>query len=283
MPTLSTVDCLLFDLGPPAEDPLDVQAPTKGKCFGQKAPDPEWLTKFNAVNGVVTPSMLNPGQLPRKSPWASTGHHTSGRASGTVHAGTKRCPICSDCFSGIGVLKTHFIHCVARNGNPQGYCWNDALNDERRSGRKVAELYCRSNWDVDHGTETSTSDGTSSDDPESYEPSESSSDSESTTSGSVAVAPSSRHDRNHDTGASLRSRTRIDHSYRDSVTKGGDDEVADRSLDNRHINVDERAETRSKAGNPDSLLWIALMLMYVSEPTIRAARKPTGTYNSSTR
>ena len=87
----------------------------------------------------------------------------------------KGCPICGDWFPGNKAVKSHFISCVGRTGNPQGCYWNSALDGERRIGKKIDELYCSREGGKDQDTETSTSDSSSGDYPRtmSYEPSES--------------------------------------------------------------------------------------------------------------
>lgn len=182
------------------------------------------MAKFNKVNGVVSPSLLEPGQAPIKSPWVRRRDY----ASINSRIKNKPCAICGDCFKKSKQLKIHFVLCVHRNGNPQGYYWDGKLNNERRIGKELAELYCRraKGWEL--ASETSTSD-TSSDGSyhtRSYEPSKSCSDSESSSPRSLAVTSSLRKDRNPDTGSSTQRWTRTDNGEENGLSKRWDQKVA---------------------------------------------------------
>ena len=143
-------------------------------------------------------------------------------------------------------LKPHFVACVRRNGNPQGFHWDGTLNEneECRIGRAIAELYCTrdSGWDLD--SDTSTSDESSDHDSHtsSYEPSVSRSDSQSSSSPSRKVTNNVR----HDSRASVQSQAPIAHYEGDGVSKMGDNQVADRSLKIAQTSVEEQAEASLK-------------------------------------
>lgn len=106
----------------------------------------EYKVKLNAVSGVVFPSKLKRGQSPIKSPYGSTARNRDQNRD-------KTCAICGDCFTTAYRLKCHFIHCVGRNGNPQGYYWNGALDDKRRIGNEKDEEVSLSVGDVPHISE----------------------------------------------------------------------------------------------------------------------------------
>lgn len=194
----------------------------------------EWLSKFTAVNGVVLPSTLKPGALPIKT------RSRPSRDLVPVRTRTKdkACPICGDLFSRNVGLQGHFVSCVRRNGNPQGYHWNGSLDDERRVGREIAELYCRR--DVGEDVETSTSDGSS---PDihiiSY--------TEPSNSGSLAIKSSSSHNRNNCAGASTQTLTWTDRGYGDAVVEVLDERMADKEVDALRMSEGGRVRTPWKA------------------------------------
>ena len=205
------------------------------------------MNKFNKVNGVVSPSLLKPGQSPIRSPFVSRkGHSVGSRAK------DKRCPICGDGFRMPCELKPHFVVCVCRNGNPQGFYWDGTLNEneECRIGRAIAELYCTRDGggDLDSGTSTSDKNSDHGYHMSSYEPSVSRSDSQSSSSPSRAVTPNKRHDCNHCTGASFQSRTSTDHDEGNGVSEMGDKQIADRSLEITQTSVAGQAEAFPKTG-----------------------------------
>lgn len=165
-------------------------------------------------------------------------------ASINTRVWNKRCPICGDNFKGTKDLKIHFVLCVHRNGNPQGFYWDGRLNNERRIGKEVAELYCRRAKGRELDSERSTSD-TNSDDSYrtcSYEPSKSCSDSESSSSRSLAVTPSLHNGRNSDTGSSTRRWTRTDNGEGNGLSRGWDQKVADCDLEAPQVSVAGRAD-----------------------------------------
>ena len=212
---------------------------------------------FNEVNGVVSPSLLEPGQSPIRSPFVSKKGNSVG-----FRARDKRCPICGDGFRKPCELKPHFVACVRRNGNPQGFYWDGTLNDneECRIGRAIAELYCTRDGGGDLDSGTSTSDKTSDHDyhTSSYEPSVSRSDSRSSGPPSRAVAPNRRHDRNHYTGASFQSRAPTNYDEGNGVSKMGDKQIADRSLEITQTSVAEQAEAFPKIVQVISFLQYGL-------------------------
>ena len=199
------------------------------------------MTKFNKVNGVVSPSLLKPGQSPIRSPFTS-------KRDRSVNARVRdqRCPICGDGFRVACELKPHFAACVRRNGNPRGFYWDGTLNEneECRIGRAIAELYCTKGGGVDLESATSTSDKSSDHDyhTSSYEPSVSRSDRRSSDPPSPAVTPNLRHERNHHTGVSCQSRAPTDYDEGNGVSKTGAKQVADRSLETTQPSVVGQAE-----------------------------------------
>ena len=210
---------------------------------------PEYLVKLLArldrVNGVVSPSKLKPDQPPLRS------RHGLGMIKDCARVRTdrrnKECPICGDWYPGNSIIQDHFISCVGRNGNPQGYYWDSALDDERRIGKEIAELYCSREGEKDKGSENSTSDGSSSHDPRtmSYEPSESRS--QASSSCSLSPPPSLRHDRNDYVGASPLVRTQTDHDHERGVIETSDEELEDVAIVSPQVSKEERAETVVKA------------------------------------
>lgn len=193
---------------------------------------------------MVSPSLLEPGQPPVKSPWVRRDY-----ASVDTRVRNKRCPICGDCFKRNKDLKIHFVLCVHRNGNPQGYYWDGRMNNERCIGKEIAELYCRrgKGWELD--SETSIN-GTSSDDSYhtcSYEPSKSCSDSESSSSRSLAVAPSLCKDPNPDTVSSAQRWTHTDNGEGNGLSRRWDQKVADWDLETLQVSVAGRADTTPEA------------------------------------
>lgn len=207
------------------------------------------------MNGVVLPSTLKPGQPPIKTPYGPSKDYVRDR-TGNRNWG---CPICGDWFTRIDKLKDHFIHCVGRNGNPQGCYWDGALGGARRSGKEmaercrigkeIAERYCiRDGGGGDQDTETFTSDGNSRDDSHtsSYEPSESRSHSQSSSSRSRTVTPSLRHDPN-EASSQTRSRSYLDYTnYEKRATELMDEEVCHSPVDITQISQAQQAEKSSK-------------------------------------
>ena len=77
-------------------------------------------TKLDAVNGVVIPSKLLPGQAPVTIPSHSQGKYPLNRF----------CPVCGGTFASIGHVRSHFVNCVKRNGNPQGLRYDDKAHGQ---------------------------------------------------------------------------------------------------------------------------------------------------------
>lgn len=169
-------------------------------------------------------------------------------ASINTRVRNKRCPICGDCFSRIKDLKIHFVLCVHTNGNPQGYYWDGRLNNERRIGKEIAELYCirGKGWELDSATSTSDTSSDNSYHTCSYEPSKSCSDSGSSDSRSLAVTPSLRMDRNPDTVSSTQRWTHTDNGEGTSLSRRWDQKVAD-WLETLQVSVAGRADTTPEA------------------------------------
>ena len=207
----------------------------------------------------MSPSLLKPGQSPIKSPFVSRGDRSVG-----FRARNKRCPcpICGDRFCRPCELKPHFVVCVRRNGNPQGFYWDGTVNEkeECRIGRAIAELYCTrgGGGDLDSGTPTSDKSSDQDYHTSSYEPSLCRSDSQSSSSPTRAVTPNMRHDRNNCTGASFRGRLPTDHDEGNGVSRVGDKQVADRSLETTQPSVARQAEAFPKLGQVIRSLQYAL-------------------------
>ena len=69
-----------------------------------------------AVNGIIIPSKLSTGQVLSQGDYERNEHQ--------VHP----CIICDRKFAMRHQVRSHFIACVKRNGNPTGARWNDAWN-----------------------------------------------------------------------------------------------------------------------------------------------------------
>ena len=72
--------------------------------------------RLAAVNGVVIPSKLAPGQIPRQ------------KITDTSADGTYACPICGSLYKRQYHVQSHFAHCVENNGNPTGARYDDVWN-----------------------------------------------------------------------------------------------------------------------------------------------------------
>ena len=73
---------------------------------------------FAAVNEVVIPSKLPPGESPDQGFWVEKEFN--------VHP----CSICARRFARKSQVKSHMPACVTRNGNPDGARWDDAWSHE---------------------------------------------------------------------------------------------------------------------------------------------------------
>ena len=76
---------------------------------------------LDACNGVIIPSKLEPGEAPRV---------VFRQKRNPPKTGGAKCPICAERFGQRRHLKQHFAACVNRNGNPDGHCWDDLLEDD---------------------------------------------------------------------------------------------------------------------------------------------------------
>ena len=87
--------------------------------------------RLNSINGLVLPSTLKPGQPPFKSPRRPI-YFAWVRSQGR----NKGCRICGDWLTMKSKVNNHFVHCVRRNGNPQGNFWDDAFERRKWSPRE---------------------------------------------------------------------------------------------------------------------------------------------------
>ena len=204
--------------------------------------DPVWLNAFNKVNGVMSPSLLKPGQPPIQRYRITRRRHPSVSSQ----ARSWYCPICGNSHRSSYGVKLHFVHCVRRNGNPQGFYWDGTVNEEVRIGRAFAEQYCRGNRGRDQDSDVSTSDQNSDHDNRrnSHEPSVSCNDSQS----SMAVRPSLHQTRDPYTGAFTQCRTLADHGKGYGVSEIRDKRVADRDLETAKMTVAGPGETSLQTG-----------------------------------
>lgn len=90
----------------------------------------ECKTKFydrlNAVNGVVIPPKRPPRMTPQtqhSKPYPSTPFQQFS------------CPLCKSLFGRRDHVRSHFVACVNRNGNPDGLRWDDGVPKSRRGPR----------------------------------------------------------------------------------------------------------------------------------------------------
>lgn len=74
-----------------------------------------YAASLEAVNGIVTPSKRAPGEAPIKPSLNFL------------------CPICGAGYEERLDVRSHFIACVARIGNPNGARWDDGLPEEQLS------------------------------------------------------------------------------------------------------------------------------------------------------
>ena len=113
---------------------LDSQANASVSRFSQSSPTPKPIPstrsknrsdRLEAVNGVVIPSKLAEGELPKNLASRT-------RANTPLHW---LCPICRGAFGQKDHVKSHFPACVERNGNPYGMRWDSGLPSRRRGPR----------------------------------------------------------------------------------------------------------------------------------------------------
>lgn len=73
----------------------------------------QFRARLKAVNGVVIPSKLAPGETPFK------------KVLQTGNGRRHQCPICGSKHNTRYHVQSHFAVCVGINGNPTGARWND--------------------------------------------------------------------------------------------------------------------------------------------------------------
>ncbi|KAM0802283.1 hypothetical protein BDR22DRAFT_971360 [Usnea florida] len=78
--------------------------------------------KLAAVNGVVLPDKLPPGTAPLV--------HQSKVKNANGKRLTIRCPRCGGLFGKRDHVRSHFVACVGRNGNPEGLRWDEGGEGE---------------------------------------------------------------------------------------------------------------------------------------------------------
>ena len=205
-----------------------------GFCWN--AEEPDFLARLSAVNGVVIPSLLKPGQPPIQTPYTS-GLKKKAPKRRRSHGWDKYCLICEDVFNKRDHIKVHFVPCVERNGNPHGYRWDDFL--ERRIGKETSGLHCEKDGGRDQGTKASTSEVVSSNNSHiiSYEPSGSCNTTQSLGPRSLALKPRQRHKCNDYTETPTLARTDTDHGSGSAVIELSDEEAADMDITTAQAHV----------------------------------------------
>lgn len=186
------------------------------------------LAKLHRVNGVVIPSLQKPGQPPIQSPYTRCRQEKALKRRD--RGGKNYCLICDDAFPTGAQLKSHFVPCVQRNGNPHGYRWNDSMG--RRIGKEKTGFHCEKDGGRDKDTEASTSEVISSDTSHtiSYEPSESCNTIQSSNPRTLALTPKMRHEYNDYTEASPVARTRTNHDFGGDVIELSDEEAGNMDI-----------------------------------------------------
>ena len=107
------------DSGSPSRPPKRVSA-KKGRSK-RRSLRSNFFDDLDACNGVIIPSKLEPGEGPRV---------VFRQKRNPPKTGGAKCPICRERFRQRRHLKQHFAACVNRNGNPDGHCWDDLLEDD---------------------------------------------------------------------------------------------------------------------------------------------------------
>lgn len=86
--------------------------------------------RLDAVNGVIIPSRLAPGEVPKNL-------QSRSRAGTPL---TLLCPLCRGGFGKKDHIKSHFPACVERNGNPDGLRWDHRLPSSKPGPRPSMHL-----------------------------------------------------------------------------------------------------------------------------------------------
>ena len=87
--------------------------------------------RLNAVNGVIIPV-----PIPPKLPATGKGKKPSQTQSSSRSRSLQLvCPLCKSRFGKRDHVRSHFVACVDRNGNPGGLRWDDGLPRFRRGPR----------------------------------------------------------------------------------------------------------------------------------------------------
>ena len=90
--------------------------------------------RLAAVNGVVIPSKVAPGDRPDQ-----------GKLINYVPGDQDiLCCICGRGFSSPSHVRSHFAVCVCRNGNPYGVKWDDPYSNSNLADFPVREIHVRS-------------------------------------------------------------------------------------------------------------------------------------------
>lgn len=76
----------------------------------------DYSARLAAVNGIVSPSLRAPGEKPLVP---------AGAKSKLTRRRTNFCPICRTDYEIKSEVRSHFVACVGRNGNPKGWRWDD--------------------------------------------------------------------------------------------------------------------------------------------------------------
>ena len=82
-----------------------------------------YKSKLALYSGVIEPSRLPPGVLPKKLTQTKTGCHL-------------KCRICRSKFRTPSNVQGHFVKCVERNGNPLGWKFTEFINTSARHQSK---------------------------------------------------------------------------------------------------------------------------------------------------
>jgi hypothetical protein len=109
--------------------------PPTRKTEAQKSAKPNKETeRLAAVNGIVIPSKVAPGNRP----------HQGKQVNNDSDAQPVNCNICGRGFSSPSHARPHFAVCVGRNGNPYGVRWDDPYSSSNLANFPVQETHYRS-------------------------------------------------------------------------------------------------------------------------------------------